>query len=61
MARCFWRLIPGAILVIAWLNLTNDAFDAETGVDQDKAESVVCSFKKYTVNTIGNVLSIHDS
>jgi hypothetical protein len=22
VAGCFWRLIPGAILVIAWLNLT---------------------------------------
>ena len=33
-----------ACLVIAWLNLSNDAYDAETGVDQHglgKAESVV--------------------
>ncbi|KAG2488133.1 hypothetical protein HYH03_013279 [Edaphochlamys debaryana] len=30
-----------AILVIAWLNLSNDAFDANTGVDHTKPESVV--------------------
>ncbi|KAG1664632.1 hypothetical protein FOA52_011769 [Chlamydomonas sp. UWO 241] len=30
-----------AILVIAWLNLSNDAFDAATGVDKSKRESVV--------------------
>ncbi|GBF97481.1 hypothetical protein Rsub_10404 [Raphidocelis subcapitata] len=34
-------LVAGAICVIAWLNLSNDAFDATTGVDKSKAESVV--------------------
>ena len=31
----------GAIAVIAWLNLTNDVFDADTGIDVNKAHSVV--------------------
>jgi len=34
-------LVTGAILIIAWLNLSNDAFDAATGVDKTKAESIV--------------------
>ncbi|KAK9823681.1 hypothetical protein WJX72_004586 [[Myrmecia] bisecta] len=39
-ARCL-QLTLGSICIIAWLNLSNDAFDAETGVDGDKPESVV--------------------
>ena len=35
------RLVLGSIGIIAWLNLSNDAFDADTGVDANKAESVV--------------------
>ena len=34
-------LATGACLVIAWLNLSNDAWDAATGVDDSKPESVV--------------------
>mmetsp|Transcript_9259 Transcript_9259/g.37412 ORF Transcript_9259/g.37412 Transcript_9259/m.37412 type:complete len:551 (-) Transcript_9259:129-1781(-) len=34
-------LCAGACLVIAWLNLSNDAWDAATGVDDSKPESVV--------------------
>ena len=30
-----------AVLVMGWLNLSNDAYDAETGVDVEKHESVV--------------------
>ncbi|HAX76875.1 MAG TPA: 2-carboxy-1,4-naphthoquinone phytyltransferase [Cyanobacteria bacterium UBA11372] len=30
-----------AILIIAWLNLSNDVFDSETGIDQNKAHSLV--------------------
>ncbi|KAK9827327.1 hypothetical protein WJX81_005647 [Elliptochloris bilobata] len=39
-ARC-GQLLLGSVLVVAWLNLSNDAFDAETGADVSKAESVV--------------------
>jgi 1,4-dihydroxy-2-naphthoate octaprenyltransferase len=34
-------LVLASILIIAWLNLSNDAFDAATGVDKAKRESVV--------------------
>ncbi|MEM8672799.1 MAG: 2-carboxy-1,4-naphthoquinone phytyltransferase [Cyanobacteria bacterium P01_G01_bin.67] len=33
--------IGSAILIIAWLNLSNDVFDSETGIDVNKAHSVV--------------------
>ena len=35
------RAAAGACLIIGWLNLSNDAFDATTGVDASKRESVV--------------------
>lgn len=35
------RLVSGAVCVIAWLNLSNDGFDASTGVDTTKPESMV--------------------
>ncbi|XP_002961856.2 2-carboxy-1,4-naphthoquinone phytyltransferase, chloroplastic [Selaginella moellendorffii] len=34
-------LLVSSVLVITWLNLSNDAFDADTGVDKNKKESVV--------------------
>ena len=37
----FWMAMLGCVLTIAWLNLSNDAFDADTGVDVNKPESVV--------------------
>lgn len=37
----FWTFISSAILIIAWLNLTNDVFDADTGIDVHKAHSLV--------------------
>jgi 2-carboxy-1,4-naphthoquinone phytyltransferase len=33
--------LTAAICIIAWLNLTNDVFDFDTGIDGNKAESVV--------------------
>ncbi|NJK47596.1 2-carboxy-1,4-naphthoquinone phytyltransferase [Candidatus Gracilibacteria bacterium] len=37
----FFTFLGAAILIIAWLNLSNDVFDSETGIDKNKAESVV--------------------
>lgn len=37
----FFTFLGAAILIIAWLNLSNDVFDADTGIDQNKAHSVV--------------------
>ncbi|WP_448572204.1 2-carboxy-1,4-naphthoquinone phytyltransferase [Trichothermofontia sp.] len=33
--------LVAAILIVAWLNLSNDVFDSETGIDVNKAHSVV--------------------
>jgi 1,4-dihydroxy-2-naphthoate octaprenyltransferase len=37
----FWTFFFSAILILAWENLANDVFDSETGIDQNKAHSVV--------------------
>ena len=37
----FFTFLAAAISIIAWMNLTNDAFDADTGIDANKAHSVV--------------------
>ena len=39
--RIFFTFLGAAILIIAWLNLSNDVFDADTGIDINKAHSVV--------------------
>ncbi|CAL4921206.1 unnamed protein product [Urochloa decumbens] len=40
-ARRYFILLAAAVLVITWLNLSNDVFDSDTGVDRNKKESVV--------------------
>ncbi len=40
-SRIFSTFLIAAILIIAWLNLSNDVFDSETGIDINKAHSVV--------------------
>ena len=37
----FYTFLMSAILIIAWLNLSNDVFDSETGIDKNKAHSLV--------------------
>lgn len=37
----FSTFLMSAILLVAWLNLSNDVFDSETGIDKNKAHSVV--------------------
>ncbi|MGK7939106.1 MAG: 2-carboxy-1,4-naphthoquinone phytyltransferase [Crocosphaera sp.] len=37
----FATFLTSAILIIAWLNISNDVFDAETGIDKNKAHSIV--------------------
>ena len=39
--QIFLTFLGSAILIIAWLNLSNDVFDAETGIDIHKDHSVV--------------------
>lgn len=37
----FVTFLLSSILIIAWLNLSNDVFDSDTGIDVNKAHSVV--------------------
>jgi 2-carboxy-1,4-naphthoquinone phytyltransferase len=37
----FSIFLLSAILILAWENLSNDVFDSETGIDQNKAHSLV--------------------
>lgn len=37
----FSTFLTAAILIVAWINLSNDVFDAETGIDKNKAHSLV--------------------
>ncbi|MDJ0572712.1 MAG: 2-carboxy-1,4-naphthoquinone phytyltransferase [Pleurocapsa sp. MO_192.B19] len=39
--QIFFTFLGSAILIIAWLNLSNDVFDSETGIDIHKDHSVV--------------------
>ena len=39
--QIFFTFLGSAILIIAWLNLSNDVFDSETGIDINKDHSVV--------------------
>lgn len=39
--QIFTTFLISAILIIAWLNLSNDVFDADTGIDKNKAHSLV--------------------
>ncbi len=39
--QIFFTFLGSAILIIAWLNLSNDVFDADTGIDINKAHSIV--------------------
>ncbi|GAA0167116.1 transferase [Lithospermum erythrorhizon] len=37
----FWVLLASSVLIITWLNLSNDVYDFDTGADKNKKESVV--------------------
>lgn len=41
MANRYFVLLASSILIIAWLNLSNDVYDFDTGADKNKKESVV--------------------
>jgi 2-carboxy-1,4-naphthoquinone phytyltransferase len=51
----FLTFLLSAILILAWENLANDVFDSETGVDVNKAESLVnLTRNKALIFWIGN-------
>jgi 1,4-dihydroxy-2-naphthoate phytyltransferase len=37
----FFIFLVSAVLILAWENLSNDVFDSETGIDRNKAHSLV--------------------
>ncbi|XP_022142002.1 2-carboxy-1,4-naphthoquinone phytyltransferase, chloroplastic [Momordica charantia] len=39
--RLFFVILASSVLIISWLNLSNDAYDFSTGADKNKKESVV--------------------
>ncbi|BDA39943.1 2-carboxy-1,4-naphthoquinone phytyltransferase [Candidatus Atelocyanobacterium thalassae] len=39
--RIFTTFLISSILIIAWINVSNDIFDADTGIDKNKAHSIV--------------------
>ncbi|XP_019101512.1 PREDICTED: 2-carboxy-1,4-naphthoquinone phytyltransferase, chloroplastic-like isoform X2 [Camelina sativa] len=41
LARRYATLMLSSILIITWLNLSNDVYDFDTGADKNKKESVV--------------------
>ena len=54
-SQIFFTFLGSAILIIAWLNLSNDVFDSETGIDIHKDHSVVnLTGNKFLVFWIAN-------
>jgi 2-carboxy-1,4-naphthoquinone phytyltransferase len=52
----FSVFLVSAILILAWENITNDVFDSETGIDQNKAHSLVnLTGNKSLIFWIGNL------
>ncbi|ERT05641.1 1,4-dihydroxy-2-naphthoate phytyltransferase [Lyngbya aestuarii BL J] len=50
----FTTFVSAAILILAWENIHNDVFDSETGIDKNKAHSLVnLTQKKNLVFAIG--------
>ncbi|WP_071515505.1 2-carboxy-1,4-naphthoquinone phytyltransferase [Geitlerinema sp. PCC 9228] len=39
--RVFYTFLISAIFIVIWLNLSNDVFDSETGIDENKPHSLV--------------------
>jgi 1,4-dihydroxy-2-naphthoate octaprenyltransferase len=56
-ALTFTTFVISAIFIVAWSNVSNDVFDAETGIDKHKAHSLVnLTGKKDLIFWIGNLL-----
>ncbi|MEH2467561.1 2-carboxy-1,4-naphthoquinone phytyltransferase [Nostoc sp.] len=52
----FSTFVTAAILILAWENITNDVFDSETGIDQNKHHSLVnLTGNKLLIFWIGNL------
>lgn len=52
----FITFLSSAILIVAWINLSNDVFDSETGIDRNKAHSLVnLTGNKSLIFRLGNL------
>ncbi|BAZ29310.1 1,4-dihydroxy-2-naphthoate octaprenyltransferase [Cylindrospermum sp. NIES-4074] len=52
----FFIFVAAAILILAWENISNDVFDSETGIDENKHHSLVnLTGKKSLVFWLGNL------
>jgi 2-carboxy-1,4-naphthoquinone phytyltransferase len=52
----FSTFLAAAILILAWENISNDVFDSETGIDQNKHHSLVSlTGKKLLIFWLGNL------
>lgn len=52
----FFTFLLSAVLILAWENLSNDVFDSETGIDVNKAHSLVnLTHNKRLIFWIGNL------
>ena len=55
----FATFLSSAILILAWENILNDVFDSETGIDKNKAHSLVnLTGNKPLIFAIGNLCLI---
>jgi 2-carboxy-1,4-naphthoquinone phytyltransferase len=51
----FFTFVAAAILILAWENISNDVFDSETGIDENKHHSLVnLTRNKLLIFWIGN-------
>ncbi|GAC1472356.1 MAG: 2-carboxy-1,4-naphthoquinone phytyltransferase [Chamaesiphon sp.] len=58
-SEIFSTFLISAIWILAWLNLSNDVFDSETGIDKNKAHSVVnLTGNKSLIFWIANLLLV---
>lgn len=57
-AKRYFALLAAAVLVITWLNLSNDVYDSDTGADKNKKESVVNIIGSRTVTQYAANISL---
>ena len=56
-SEIFYTFLSAAIFILAWMNLSNDVFDSETGIDENKAHSLVnLTGNKPLIFWLGNLL-----
>lgn len=58
-AKIFTTFLGAAILILVWENLSNDVFDSETGIDENKHHSLVnLTGNKFLVFWLGNLFLV---